>query len=408
MNRTLCLLALSLVIAQCALAQMRIFRDQQGRDVMAEILAVSGDRVTLRMAGGREVSVPANYFEDKDFEGHDSRNYVRSWLPEQQLPVLAQANSGRVDVSGWNTTDWSEEVDGLKVRLRAPAQLFVCQTQAVSANPKGGELVQVEVMNSSGKPKVVALQEEVFFWAGRHDKGQLLQMCLNSAPAAQFRRVRLAPNGVASFLRVLSGEAVLASENNVPNLLASHQLVVSWGTNHQLRTPPLPVKFVETAESSAKIDVFLRRHLKDLPLLKVNRSDKDWKFDQAISDDNCPATLFHQGRLYRAFRFQAQPGVLVWAFAAESVDQWYILAANPSVVEPQFPDFIQIRDPAERPLHYDRGTIVIQAARDSLIPGQEYVIWMKVFNPRPIPISLNFTRKFTSTSDYFARMIPKP
>ncbi len=115
----------------------------------------------------------------------------------------------------------------------------------------------------------------------------------------------------------------------------------------------------------------------------------------------------YQGNLFRGFRFKAEPGVLAIAYPIGLTRQMGICPVKVSLPAPKSPHFFRVNNPTQRPDGLSNA-ILLAEVTEGLIPGSEYIIWMKVQQFRPLPVSLNFTQNSSSAKDYFSSLFPNP
>ncbi len=154
------------------------------------------------------------------------------------LKIVSAEVRGNVDLSGWITSEWSQEIEGLKIRFRAPPEIPVQEGGFGGFANDANLWLLVEAANQSGQPKTIDTQ--AIFWIGWEESGNLFQLELSST-RSEPRLAEILPGASVTWWQMFP-------RTNKPEefqkLLSSHQLVASWIADHKVRTPPLRVTFV--------------------------------------------------------------------------------------------------------------------------------------------------------------------
>lgn len=103
----------SLLFSYNVFGQLRSFKNQKGQEIIAELTAVTGDIVSIKMTNGKTFDLKINEFSAED------QTYIRDWESKNQVPFDYKAINELFGLPIFTEEMlWNENADSVAKRLR--------------------------------------------------------------------------------------------------------------------------------------------------------------------------------------------------------------------------------------------------------------------------------------------------
>jgi len=194
-------LALTLVLASPASAEMRTFTNSQGREIEAEVTGVSGTKVTLKLANGKSYTIPITSLSKPD------QLYVKVWKDlDKGGGATKDDDSGKEDTGTApapvipSNVSYSFEIDADKERVKKGSK----EETDMGESRLDEWIYQVELENRS-RVKLEGLEMSYRIYV---DPKASIKMTFDSPPKVYGGRVEVAS--------VADGATVMVKTEEVP------------------------------------------------------------------------------------------------------------------------------------------------------------------------------------------------
>ncbi len=284
------------------------------------------------------------------------------------LPLWLGGNA----VFAQQPTDWSDTVDGLRLRLFPPT--------SVTPVKLPNFIIRCEIANVSDRTREVDLAGR--FFASPKDGPDV--RCLKYI-SLEKPQARLEP-----------GQTVSWWQNGIAPSEGLHTLHMRWDENRSLASESFQL-MVHPKQSAEDAEMrwleVIRQNLDRFPRLAVNTGPKPAEFVRVFDGNHAKDALIQNGTILKGFRFTApENGHLAWSFTTpRSVLLWFCMPVEgelTKICRVHYPKFVS-RSTKPNILRGEWMTTQY-AEPDSIQPGHDYIMCFLFHHDSSIQVSLNF------------------